>query len=107
MGQNKVAYRKSASYVAWKCLKSSCVVASYPLLSLTPTPVEVELGCDNFRFLSPLCLEQYWEGLGVADGSQVLEDLGLSAAEERLDLRIVSQKLNDEIGQALEIVRYC
>ena len=23
------------------------VVASYPLLSLTPTPVEVELGCDN------------------------------------------------------------
>ena len=55
MGQNKVAYRKSASYVAWKCLKSSCVVGgvvgSYPLLSLTPTPVEVEveveLGCDN------------------------------------------------------------
>ena len=49
----------------------------------------------------------YWEGLGVVDGSQVLEDLGLSADEERLDLRIVSQKLNDEIGQALEIVRYC
>ena len=61
MGQNKVAYRKSASYVAWKCLKSSCVVvggvvvggvvASYPLLSLTPTPVEVEveLGCDNYK----------------------------------------------------------
>ena len=25
------------------------VVGSYPLLSLTPTPVEVELGCDNFE----------------------------------------------------------
>ena len=54
MGQNKVAYRKSASYVAWKCLKSSCGVgwgggvgASYPLLSQAPTPVEVELGCDK------------------------------------------------------------
>jgi predicted MPP superfamily phosphohydrolase len=23
------------------------VVGSYPLLSLAPTPVEVELGCDN------------------------------------------------------------
>ena len=66
MGQNKVAYRKSASYVAWKCLKSSCVVggvvggvvASYPLLSLTPTPVEVEveveLGCDNIIGFWPL-----------------------------------------------------
>ena len=50
MGQNKVAYRKSASYVAWKCLKSpggGGVVGSYPLLSQAPTPVEVELGCDN------------------------------------------------------------
>ena len=58
MGQNKVAYQKSASWVIWKCLKSSCVVlvvvvgwggvvASYPLLSQAPTPVEVELGCDN------------------------------------------------------------
>jgi hypothetical protein len=24
-------------------------VASYPLLSQAPTPVEVELGCDNFK----------------------------------------------------------
>jgi hypothetical protein len=54
-----------------------------------------------FRLLSPQCLVQYWGGLGVEDGSQVLEDLGLSADEERLDLKIVSQKLNDEIGQAL------
>jgi hypothetical protein len=26
-------------------------VASYPLLSQAPTPVEVELGCDNERFV--------------------------------------------------------
>ena len=25
------------------------MVASYPLLSQAPTPVEVELGCDNLR----------------------------------------------------------
>jgi hypothetical protein len=24
-------------------------VGSYPLLSQAPTPVEVELGCDNFK----------------------------------------------------------
>jgi hypothetical protein len=51
-GQNKVAYQRSASYVAWKCFKSSCVggavVGSYPLSSQAPTHVEVELGCDNF-----------------------------------------------------------
>ena len=36
----------------------------------------------------------------------MLEDLGLSVDEEILDLRIVSQRLNEEIGQALEILRY-
>ena len=48
---------------------------------------------------------QYWEGLGVADGNQVLEDLGLRVNVARLDLKIVSDKLNDEIWQGLEIVR--
>ena len=41
----------------------------------------------------------------MVDGSHVLEDLGLSVDEEILDLRIVSQRLNEEIGQALEILR--
>ena len=36
----------------------------------------------------------------------MLEDLGLSVDEELLDLRIVSKRLNEEIGQALEILRY-
>ena len=58
-----------------------------------------------FRFLSPLSLVHYWESLGVVDGNQVLEDLGLCKDEERLDLRIVSQRLNEEIVQGLEIVR--
>ena len=35
----------------------------------------------------------------------MLEDLGLSVDEEILDLRIVSQRLNEEIGQALDILR--
>ena len=59
----------------------------------------------SIRFLSPHTLVQYWSSLGLADGGQVLEDLGLSVDEERLDLSIVSQRLNEEIGQALEIVR--
>jgi hypothetical protein len=41
----------------------------------------------------------------VADGNQVLEDLGLCKDEEKLDLRIVSQRLNEEIVQGMEIVR--
>ena len=41
----------------------------------------------------------------MADGNQVLEDLGLCKEQGRLDLKIVSQRLNEEILQALEIVR--
>ena len=58
MGQNKVAYRKSASYLVWKCLKSLSVVEWWSggvvggwVVQLTtlslPTRVEVELGYDN------------------------------------------------------------
>eukprot|EP00090_Calanus_glacialis_P014347 TRINITY_DN23134_c0_g1_i14.p1 TRINITY_DN23134_c0_g1~~TRINITY_DN23134_c0_g1_i14.p1 ORF type:complete len:677 (-),score=207.88 TRINITY_DN23134_c0_g1_i14:108-2138(-) len=77
-----------------------------PVIQNLNIPLLSHLEPHNTGFLSPQCLVHYWEGLGVEDGSQVLEDLGLSADEERLDLRIVSQKLNDEIGQALEIVSY-
>jgi hypothetical protein len=33
-------------------------VGSYPLLSQAPTPVEVELGCDNCRQMSTKCLNK-------------------------------------------------
>ena len=59
----------------------------------------------SLRFLSPHTLVHYWSSLGLVDGGQVLEDLGLSVDEERLDLSIVSQRLNEELGQLLEIVR--
>ena len=36
----------------------------------------------------------------------MLEDLGFGLDEERLDLRIVSQRLNEEIEQAMEILRF-
>jgi hypothetical protein len=39
LGQNKVAYRKSASWVAWMCLKSSWVV----VVGLIPTHYKVKL----------------------------------------------------------------
>ena len=42
-------------------------VASYPLLSLTPTQVEVELGCDNY----PSRFEYGWGRLGPGDGYYV------------------------------------
>jgi hypothetical protein len=32
------------------------VVGSYPLLSQAPTPVEVELGCDNFLLMVPMVI---------------------------------------------------
>ena len=59
----------------------------------------------SLRFLSPHTLVHYWASLGLADGEQVLEDLGLSVDEEILDLSDVSKRLNEEIGQPLEIVR--
>jgi len=40
----------------------------------------------------------------VDDGIQVLQDLGLD--EERLDLKIVSEKLNDEIWHGVEVLSY-
>ena len=58
-----------------------------------------------YRYLSPVSVIKYWESLGVADGDQVLEDLGLSKIHGRLDLRTVRQRLNEKIMQALEIVR--
>ena len=35
------------------------VVASYPLLSQAPTPVEVELGCDNINVFSVQTLRSF------------------------------------------------
>jgi hypothetical protein len=47
----KVVYRKSAYWLAWKCLKMLCDVGGPTInLSLT-TPVEFELGCDKNCFL--------------------------------------------------------
>jgi hypothetical protein len=61
--------------------------------------------CLSLRFLHPHTLIHYWSSLGVTDGSQVLEDIELSVDEEIMDLRIISKRLNAEIGQALEILR--
>ena len=41
----------------------------------------------------------------MEDGNQVLEDLGLGVEEDRLDLKIVSEKLNDEIWHVVELMR--
>ena len=41
----------------------------------------------------------------MEDGSQILEDLGMSVDEERIDLKILSEKLNDEIWHGVEVLR--
>ena len=56
-----------------------------------------------FRFVTSQFLIDYWKDLGVEDGIQVLQDLGLD--EERLDLKIVSEKLNEEIWHGVEVLR--
>ena len=48
---------------------------------------------------------EYWQDLGIGDGNTVIEDLGLNVEEERIDLKILSEKLNDEIWQGVEVVR--
>jgi len=69
-------------------------------------PLLSHLDPHNTGFLIPLSVTSYWESLGVADGNQVLEDLGLDKEQGRLNTRTVSQRLNEEIVQLLEIVRY-
>ena len=41
------------------------VVASYPLLSQAPTPVEVELGCDNIASIIPYLFQGQTEKLEI------------------------------------------
>ena len=41
----------------------------------------------------------------MEDGNQILEDLGMSVDEERIDLKILSEKLNDEIWHGVEVLR--
>ena len=53
LGQNRVAYNKFASYVAWKCLTNLLWVVvdwapiHYVNMGLLPIGVEVKLGCDK------------------------------------------------------------
>jgi hypothetical protein len=58
LGQNKVAYRKSASWVAWKCLKSD---SGWVVVVVWCGPTHyfvnpnLELGCDKNLIKLPLC----------------------------------------------------
>jgi uncharacterized protein with PIN domain len=70
------------------------------------TSLLTHLDPHNTGYVSPQCLVEYWQDLGIGDGNTVIEDLGLNVEEERIDLRILSEKLNDEIWQGVEVVSY-
>ena len=58
--------------------------------------------------MSAASLVQYWGCLGVGEGLAVLEDMGLvglGTDTERLELEIVSSRLREELGQAVETLR--
>jgi hypothetical protein len=58
------------------------VVASYPLSSQAPTPVEVELGCDNCKLpklIYLVCKVKYKSG----KLQNIVNKLGLSCAKLR------------------------
>merc|ERR1719347_405162 len=70
------------------------------------TPLLTHLDPHQTGFATPQCLVEYWKYLGVEDGNQVLEDLGLGVEADKLDLKIVSEKLNDEIWHIVELLSY-
>jgi len=71
---------------------------------LLHTPLLTHLDPYHTGFVTSQFLIDYWKDLGVDDGIQVLQDLGLD--EERIDLKIVSEKLNDEIWHGVEVLSY-
>lgn len=73
---------------------------------LLHTPLLTHLDPNLTGFVTPRCLVDYWKDLGVEDGNQILEDLGMSVDEERIDLKILSEKLNDEIWHGVEVLSY-
>jgi len=70
------------------------------------TPLLTHLDPNLTGFVTSRCLVDYWKDLGVEDGNQILEDLGLSIDEERIDLKILSEKLNYEIWHGVEVLSY-
>ena len=51
-------------------------------------------------------LLSYWESIGVNYGHQVLADLGLGDKSARIDLKELSDLLNDELNQSKDIISY-
>eukprot|EP00090_Calanus_glacialis_P044794 TRINITY_DN8028_c0_g1_i1.p1 TRINITY_DN8028_c0_g1~~TRINITY_DN8028_c0_g1_i1.p1 ORF type:complete len:1022 (-),score=304.52 TRINITY_DN8028_c0_g1_i1:104-3169(-) len=51
-------------------------------------------------------LLSYWESIGVDCGHQVLADLGLVDKSARIDLKELSNLLNDELNQSKDIISY-
>jgi len=48
----------------------------------------------------------YWESIGVVCGHQVLADLGLGDTAPTIDLKELSNLLNDELNQSKDIISY-
>jgi len=52
-------------------------------------------------------LISFWESIGVDSPSQVLSDLGLDVRSSMMiDLKELSDLLNDELNQSKEIIRF-
>ena len=58
------------------------------------------------RLVTTPTLLSYWESIGVDCGHQVLADLGLVDKSARIDLKELSNLLNDELNQSKDIIRW-
>ena len=68
------------------------MVASYPLLSQAPTPVEVELGCDN---------NSIWDELSTPEKEKLMKDLSDIDLAEMTD--IYQKTFGDNAGPARDM----
>merc|ERR1719283_609678 len=70
------------------------------------TPLLSHLDPLNTGTIPSWSLIQYWSELGIPDAKQSLREIGISAEQECLDLKNVSNLLNDEINQSIEYLNY-
>ena len=61
---------------------------------------------DGRRLATTSALLTYWESIGVVCGHQVLADLGLGDTAPTIDLKELSNLLNDELNQSKDIIRW-
>jgi len=75
-------------------------------ISFLDTELFSYLDTESVGLATISTLLSYWESIGVTCGVQVLADLGLAGKQGGIDLKELSDLLNDELNQSKAIISY-